>query len=63
MKLWSKYLQYLGNQRIHLYKVSLSSIQRCKNDRLASQTTDLADQLPHFHTSIFDAKMLFWQNL
>ena len=32
MKLWSKYLQHIGKQRIRLYKASLKSIQRCKND-------------------------------
>lgn len=39
MKLWSKYLQHIGNQRIRLYKASLQSIQMCKNDSSVSQTT------------------------
>lgn len=39
MKLWSKYLQHIGNQRICLYKASLQSIQMCKNDSSVSQTT------------------------
>lgn len=39
MKLWSKYLQHIGNQRVCLYKASLQSIQMCKNDSSVSQTT------------------------
>lgn len=39
MKLWSNYLQHIGNQRISLYKASLQSIQMCKNDSSVSQTT------------------------
>jgi hypothetical protein len=38
MKLWSNYLQHIGNQRIILYKASLQSIQMCKNDSSVSQT-------------------------
>lgn len=38
MKLWSTYLQRIGNQRISLYKASLQSIQMCKNDSSVSQT-------------------------
>lgn len=43
VKLWSKYLQHIGNQRISLYKGSLQSIQMCKNDSSVSQTTGSAD--------------------
>lgn len=60
MKLWSKYLQRIENQRIRFCRASLQSVQRCKNNSSVSQTTsDSADQLLCFHTSTLDLKNSF----